>query len=98
MGNMWSNISAGQLDISRERRVETQLRAAAQQGYPTPQDAMNPMKAPPDYEVRQSGRVLELQNKDLWLRPTDLSWLFPFLVTIREELFKNYRSRRIEEI
>ena len=32
-----------------------------------------------DYEVRQSGRVLELQNKDLWIRPTDLSWNFLFI-------------------
>ena len=42
---------------------------------------------PPDYEIRQSGRVLEVQNRDLWLRPTDISWLFPTLMTIREELF-----------
>ena len=53
--------------------------------------------APQDYDVRQSRRVLELQNSDLWLRPTDLSWHFPILRTIREEPFKNYRSRTSEE-
>ena len=37
-----------------------------------------------DYDVRQSRRVLELQNRDLWIRPRELSWYFPILVTIRE--------------
>ena len=51
------------------------------------------MVAPQDYDVRQSGKVLELKNSDPWFRPTDLSWHFPILMTIREEPFKNYRSR-----
>ena len=55
------------------------------------------MVAPPDYHIRQSGRVVELQNKDLWLRPTDMSWHFPILMTIREEPFKNHRSRTSEK-
>ena len=55
------------------------------------------MVAPQDYDVRQSGRVLELQNSDLWLRPPDLSWHFPILMAIREEPFKNYRSRTSEK-
>ena len=55
------------------------------------------MVAPQDYDVRQSGRVLELQNSDLWLRATDLSWHFPILTTIREEPFKNHRSRTSEK-
>ena len=54
------------------------------------------MVAPEDNEVRQAVSVLELQNSDLWLRPIDLSWHFPILVTIREESFKNYRSRTDE--
>ena len=61
------------------------------------EDATNPMVAPQNYDVRQSGRVLELQNSDLWLRPTDLSWHFLVLMTIREEPFKNYRSRTSEK-
>ena len=44
------------------------LRAAAQHWYPNPQDAEDPMVAPPENEIRPSGRVLELQNKGLWLR------------------------------
>ena len=52
----------------------------------------NPMIALQDY-VLQSGRVLELQNRDLWKRPTDLSWHFPILVTIRESPFKHFRGR-----
>ena len=55
------------------------------------------MVAPQDFDIRQSGRVLELQNRDLWLRPTDMSWQFPILMTIREEPFKNYRSRTSEK-
>ena len=55
------------------------------------------MVAPQDYDVHQSVRVLELQNSDLRLRPTDLSWHFPIFMTIREESFKNYRSRKDEK-
>ena len=62
----------GTEDISRERGVEIQLKAAAQRSYP--EDATDPMVAPQDYDIRQSGRILELQNRDLWLRPTDMSW------------------------
>ena len=82
-------------DTSRERRVEIQQRAAAQRGYP--KDAEDPTVASPDYDIRQSGRVLELQNTDLWLRPTDMSWHLPVFMTIREEPFKNYHSRTSEK-
>ena len=44
-----------------------------------------------------SARVLELQNSDLGLRPTDLSWHFPILLAIREEPFKNYCSTTSEK-
>ena len=64
---------------------------AAQRGFT--EDAPDPMVAPQDYDVRQSGRVLELQNSDLWLPPTELSWNFPIPMTISEEPFKDYRSR-----
>ena len=78
-------------EISCERGIEAQLRATAQRVYRGQEDATDSMVALQDYDVRQSGRVLELQNSDLWLQPTDLSWHFPFIMTIRE--FKNYRSR-----
>ena len=42
--------------------------------------------------LRPPRATLELQNRDLWLRPTDLSWHFLILMTIREELVKNFRS------
>ena len=51
------------------------------------------MIVPQDYDVRQSGRGLKLQHRDLWLRPTDLSWHFLLLVTIRGMPFKSYRAR-----
>ena len=82
-------------DSSRERGVETQLRMPAQRGFTA--DATDPMVAPQDYDIRQSGRVLKLQSSDLWLRPTDLSWHFPILMTIREEPFENNRSRTSEK-
>ena len=69
--------------------------ASAQRGYP--EDATDPMVAPQDYDIRQSGRVVEIQNRDLWLRPTDLSRHFPVLLTIREEPVKKYRSRTSEK-
>ena len=69
-----------------ERGVESQLRSGAQRAYRDQEDATDPMVAPQDCHVHQSVRVLELQNSDLWLRPTD-----------REESFKNYRSRKGEK-
>ena len=62
-------------DNSREKGAESQLRVAAQRCFP--EYAADPMVAPPDYDIRQSGRVVELQNRDLWLRPTDMSCTFP---------------------
>ena len=113
MRKLWSNITAYESanlreqtddkkgkqteDTSRERGVESQLRAAAQRGYPDPEDAEDPTVAPPDYEIRQSGRVLELQSRDLWLRPTDMSLHLPIFLAIREEPFKNNRSRSSEK-
>ena len=56
------------------------------------------MIAHQDDGIRQSGRVLELQNRDLWIRPTDLSWHSPFLVTIREFPFANYQGRSLAKL
>ena len=69
MRKLWSNITTGQSENLREqtddkkkgnrqktirvRGVESQLRAVAQRGYP--KDAEDPMVAPPDYVIRQSG-------------------------------------------
>ena len=55
------------------------------------------MVAPQDHDVRQSRWVLELHNSDLRLRPTDLSWHFLILMTIREEPLKNYLTRTFEK-
>ena len=66
MRKLWSSIAG----------IEGQLSAAAQRCYPNREDAEDPMVALPEYEIRHSGRVLELQNRDLWLRPTDMSWHF----------------------
>ena len=84
-------------EISRERRIRAQLRATAQPAHRDQEDATDPMVAPQDYDVHQSVRVLELQNSDPWLRPTDRSSHFPILMTIREEPFKNNRSRTSEK-
>ena len=46
---------------------------------------------------RHFARAGSLKNRDLWLRPTDMSCRFPILMTIREEPFKNYRSRTSEK-
>ena len=83
-------------DSSYHKGIEVMLRETARKSYPENVD--NPMNAPRDYEVRQSGRVLEFQNKDLWIRPRDLSWHFSILVTIRELPFKNYRGRSIANV
>ena len=49
-----------------------------------PENVDNPMIVSEDYDVRQSGRFLELQSRDLCIRSTDLSWHFPILMTIYE--------------
>ena len=56
------------------------------------------MIAPQDHDIRQSRRVLELQNRDIWIRPTDLFWHFPILVTIREMPFRNYLGSSFEKL
>ena len=70
----------------------------ARKGYSDPENVDDPMIAPQDYDVRQSGRVLELQNRGLWKRRTDLSWHFHILVTIREVSVTNYRGRSAEKL
>ena len=86
--------------VTRKDMVRTArnvlLRETARMGYPENVD--NPMIAPQDYEVRQSGRVLEVQNRKLWIQPTDLSWHFFILVTIREMPFRNYRGRSLAKL
>ena len=52
-------------DSSCSKGIEFFVRETAKNGYPDPQNVDNPMSAPHDYDVRQSGRVLELQNRDL---------------------------------
>ena len=100
--NLWSN-SREQTQGNEKRKgedssypkgIEALLRETARKGYPDPEEVSNPMITPQDCDVRQSGRVLELQNKDLWIRPTDLSWHFPILVTICELPLERTRSRK----
>ena len=97
MRNFGSYTANGHSVISRERGVEGLVRAASQWGYPNPEDAEDPMMAPPADEIRQSGKVPELQSRELWSRPADMSWHFRILVTIREEPCKNHRSRAAEK-
>ena len=80
-------------DSSHRKGIEVLLTETARKGYPDTENVDNPKSAPQGYVVRQSGRGWELQNWDLWLRPTDLSWHFPILVTIREMPFKNHGAR-----
>ena len=63
-------------DSSYSKSIEVLLMETARKDYPVPENVDNPLIAPQDYDVRQSGRVLELHNRDLWIRPTDLSWNF----------------------
>ena len=80
-------------DSSYSKGIEVLLRETTKKNYPNTEDVDNPMIAPQDYDVRQSERVLEFQNRDFWIRPTDLSLHFPIFVTIREicqvQLYRN---------
>ena len=75
-------------DSSYPKGIEVMLRETARKNYPDPDNVDNSMIAPQDYDVHQSGRVLEHQNKDLWIRLTDLSIHFPILVATRKLPFK----------
>ena len=81
-----------------QQGIEVLLRKTARKDYTVLENVDNPMIAPQDYDVRQSGRVLELHIRDLWIRPTDLSWHFPILGTIRELPFKTYRRRALAKL
>ena len=80
------------------KAIEVLLRETARKSHPDLEDVDIPTIAPQDYDVRQSRRVLELQSRDLWIRPTDLYWHFSILVTIREMPFRNYRGRSSEKL
>ena len=54
---------------SYPKGFEVMLRETARKSFPDRENIHNPLTAPQDYEVRQSGRVLELQNRELWIRP-----------------------------
>ena len=52
-------------DSSYPKSIEVLMREAARKGYPDTENLDNPMIGPQDYDARQCGRVLELQNRDL---------------------------------
>ena len=62
-------------DSSYTMAIEGLLRATARKNDPKSEN----VHAPQCFDLRQSGRVLEFQNRDLWIQPTDLSSHFPFL-------------------
>ena len=100
MRKLWSNTRVRRVrkkeqaeDSSYPKVIEVMLRKTVWKSYPKNVD--NPTTASRDCEVRQSARDLELQNKGLWIRPTDLLWHFPILVIVRELPFKIYRGRSI---
>ena len=84
-------------DSSYPKGFEILLRETTKRNCPNAEDVDNPKIAPQDYDVRQSERDWEFQNRDFWIRPTDLSLHFPILVTIREMPLKHYRGRSSEK-
>ena len=41
---------------------------------------------------------VEAPKQNFWIRPTDLSWHFPILMTIREMPFRNFRERSLAKL
>ena len=64
-------------DSPFSKGIEILLSEIAGKVYPDPEKVKNPTVAPQDYEVRQSGRVLELQNRD-FLDTTSRACFGPF--------------------
>ena len=101
MRTLWSN-SRERIEKCEKRRdagssypegLEILQKGNSKRNRPTSEAADSLEHAPQDYDIRQSERVLEFQNRDFWIRPTDLSWHYPVLATIREIPFKNYSGR-----
>ena len=59
---------------------------------PTAEELQDPYRAPRDFDVKQSVRVLHMDNKDFWFRENDTDWHLPILVTLREATRKNWRQ------
>ena len=105
MRKLWSNLRE-QTQGNEKRQVEDNsycktieglLSATARKIFPESEDIDNPMIAPQDFVVRQSGRVLELRNRSL--DTTNRSVLaLTLLVTIREEPFRNFRGRSLAKL
>ena len=55
--------------ISYPEGLEILLKETAKRNRPTSETADFPENAPRDYDIRQSERVLEFQNRDFWMRP-----------------------------
>ena len=91
-------MSKHRVTRKEKKGIEALLRETARKGCPDPEEVNNPIIAPQDYDIRQSGRVLELQNKDLWIRPTGPSWHFAIFVTIRELPFQELPWKITREV
>ena len=52
-------------DSSCSKSIEVLLRVTTRKNYPNTENIGDPVVAPQDFDVRQSGRVLELQNRYL---------------------------------
>ena len=85
MRKFWSNSRVHEYKATIKDEVRTALTPKVlkswwgrrlKRGVQTQENDDNPMIAPQDYDVRQSGRGLKLQHRDLYLRPTYLSWHF----------------------
>ena len=51
------------------------------------------LTGPKDYAINQSSRVLQLGNRDLWIKESGTDWHLPILITLRQESRRNYRQR-----
>ena len=61
------------LTVRTQKGMDALLWEATRKVFSDPVNVHDLMVAPQDYDVHQSGRVLELENRDLWIRTTDLS-------------------------
>ena len=96
LSSAYAEWREGPEDNSYLKGIEVKPRETVRKSYP--EDVYNPTVVPQYYEVRQSGRILQLRNKDLWIWLTDLSWHFLILVTVRELPFKDYRGRSLANL
>ena len=106
MRTLWSN-SREQMEKYEKRKdagisypegLEILLKETPKRNRPTSETADSPENAPQDHDIRQSGRVLGLQNRDFWIRPNRFVLAFSHTCDCPSSAFQELSWKVISKI